>query len=155
MTKTYTVVANTTPAAAYAYVADLQRHPEWSPDDMQIAPETPGPVEVGRTYKAEGKLVGRPNPSTVEVTAMEEPRRFAFKATDANSEWLHEFTFTPSNGGTRIDRQVTVLRAPAIFPIVFTLLHPFVIGPGNMRSMGMLKQCLEARAAAPAGAPAQ
>src|SRR5437899_3622810 len=97
MAKTYTVVANTTPAAAYAYVADLPRHPEWSPDEMQIAPETPGPVEVGRAYRAEGKLVGRPNPSTVEVTAMEEPRRFAFKATDANSQWLHEFTFTPSD----------------------------------------------------------
>src|SRR5207248_1111660 len=129
--------------AAYAYVADLPRHPEWSPDEMQIVPEAPGPVEVGRAYRAEGKLVGRPNPSTVEVTAMEEPRRFAFKATDANSQWLHEFTFTPSDAGTRIDRRVTVLRAPAIFPIIFSILHPFVIGPGNMRSMGMLKQRLE------------
>jgi len=144
MARTYSVVANTTPTAGYAYVADLLRHPEWSLDDMQIAPETPGPVAVGQLYKAEGKLMGRPNPSTVEVTAMEEPRRFAFKATDSNSQWLHEFTFTPSDGGTRIDRRVTVLSAPALFPVVFTLLHPFVIGPGNLRSMGMLKQRLEA-----------
>lgn len=143
MAETYSILVKTTPDRAYAYVADLSRHPEWSPDEMKMQAETPGPVTVGSTFKAVGNLVGKPNTSTVEVIAFEEPRRFAFKATDSNSEWLHEFLFTPQDGGTRIDRRVTILRGPALLKVIFPILHPLVIKPGNMKSMGMLRDQLE------------
>jgi Polyketide cyclase / dehydrase and lipid transport len=143
MAETYTVVAHVAPEVAYGYIADLTRHPEWSPDDMRMEPMTPGPVAVGSKFKAVGNLVGRPNPSTVEVVRLEAPTRFAFKSTDGNSEWLHEFLLSPQNGGTRIDRRVTILRGPAFLKIVFPVLHPLVIKPGNMRAMGMLRDRLE------------
>jgi hypothetical protein len=148
VSKTFSVIAKTTPEAAYAYVADMLSHPEWSPDSMKMEAETPGPIAVGSRFKAVAHLVGRPNPSTVEITAMEPPKRFAFKSTDSNSEWLHEFTFTPEDGGTRIDREVTPVRTPPGFGILFTILFPFVIKPGNMKCMGMLKDRLEAKAGA-------
>lgn len=63
------------------------------------------------------------------------------------SEWLHEFRFTPTEGGTRIDRQVTVLKAPALLRVIWPIMHPLVIGPGNMKSMGMLRDRLESQTA--------
>jgi hypothetical protein len=143
--KTYSIVAKTTPEAAYAYVADLTKHPEWSPDDMKIVPDSPGAVAVGSKYKAVGNLVGRPNPSEVEITALEPSRLVAFTSTDGNSKWQHEFRFSRENGGTRIDRTVTSLKTPPGFGILFAILHPFVIGPGNMKSMGLLRDRLEAK----------
>jgi uncharacterized protein YndB with AHSA1/START domain len=142
--QTYSIVAKTTPEKAYAYIADLTKHPEWSPDDMKMSPDSPGEVRVGSTYHAEGNLVGRRNPSTVEITALEPGRLVAFTSTDGNSKWQHEFRFVSENGGTRIDRTVTPLKTPPGFGVLFFLLHPFVIGPGNMKTLGMLRDRLEA-----------
>jgi len=150
MSRTYTIVANTTPAAAYAYVADLLRHPEWSAHNMKMELLTPGLVAVGSQYKAVGDLGGRPNPSTVTITAMEPDKRFAFRTQDGNSEWTHEFVFTAVDGGTRIDRIVDPFKPPPGFGIFSAIFHPFVIGPGNMKSLGMLKDRLEAGAGKPA-----
>ena len=143
--KTYSIVAKTTPDAAYAYLADLTKHPEWSPDDMKMVAETPGVVTVGSRYKAVGNLVGRPNPSVVEIIGLEPGRLVAFTSTDGNSKWQHEFTLTPEGGTTRINRKVTPLKAPPGFGILFAIFHPFIIGPGNMKSMGMLRDRLEGR----------
>ena len=150
MANTYSIVAKVDPKVAYSYVADLNRHVEWSPDNLQIQPEQTGPIQVGSRFKTVGHLQGKPNPSTVEVVAMEEPRLFAFKSTDGNSEWLHEFSFVPESGGTRIDRKVTVLRAPTFLYVVWPILHPLVVKPGNMKSMGMLRDHLERLPALPA-----
>ena len=110
---------------------------------MKMELVTSGPVAVGSQYKAVGHLGGRPNPSTVTITAMEPGKRFAFRSQDGNSEWNHEFVFTAVDGGTWIDRIVNPIKTPSGFPILFFILHPFVIGPGNMKSLGMLKERLE------------
>ena len=142
---TYSIVANTTPEAAYAYVADITTHPEWSPDQMKIEPEQAGPPAVGAKYKAVGHLVGKPNSSLVEITALTPGRSVTFTATDSNSKIQHEFTFTKDPNGTRIDRNVTGIEGPLLFKIIFPILEPLVIRPGTMKCMGMLKDRLEAR----------
>jgi hypothetical protein len=141
---TYSIVANTTPEAAYAYVADITTHPEWSPDSMKVEPEQGGPPAVGAKYKTVGHLVGKPNPSLVEITALTPGRSVTFTATDGNSQIQHEFTFTKDPNGTRIDRNVTGIKSPLVFKIIFPILEPLVIRPGTMKSMGMLKDRLEA-----------
>jgi hypothetical protein len=146
--KTYSITARTTPEAAYAYLADVANHPEWSPDSMTVEREGSGAVGVGTTYRTVGHLQGKPNPAVVEVTQLAAPTRFSFTSTDGNSKWLHEFTVSAADSGARINRRVTVLTAPALLRAIFPLLHPFVIGPGNMKSMGMLRDKLEARAGA-------
>jgi hypothetical protein len=142
---TYSIVASTTPEAAYAYVADITTHPEWSPDSMRIDPEQAGPPAVGAKYKAVGHLVGKPNSSLVEITGLTPGRSVTFTATDGNSVFQHEFTFTEEPNGTRIDRNVTALKSPLIFKIISPVLEPLVIRPGSMKCMGLLKDRLEAR----------
>ncbi len=143
MERTYSIVTKASPEAAYDYVADITRHPEWSPDNMKMEPVAAGPVGVGSQFKAVGNLVGRPNASTLQVIALDKPRRFSFKAVDGNSEWIHEFLFSEVPEGTRIDRHVTAVRTPPGFGILFTLLEPFVVRPGNNKSMGMLRDRLD------------
>src|SRR5690349_6217414 len=139
--KTYSVLAKTTPEKAYAYLADIGKHAEWSPDNLKVS--GPGTPAVGAKYETVGHLQGKPNTSTVEITDLRPSSRVAFTSTDKMSSWLHEFTLTPDGGGTRIDRKVSVIKAPLMLSVVFPILHPFVIGPGNMKSMNMLKEKLE------------
>jgi hypothetical protein len=142
---TYSIVARTTPEAAYAYVSNITTHPEWSPDSMTVEPQQTGPVAVGAKYKTIGHLVGKPNPAVVEITALSPNRSVTFTATDGNSKTQHEFTFTKDPDGTRIDRNVTGITGPLIFKIIFPVLEPLVIRPGTMKCMGLLKDQLEAR----------
>jgi Polyketide cyclase / dehydrase and lipid transport len=107
----------------FDYVADVSRHGEWAsePDHMKASAEKAGPPAVGSRYKAEGVLNGKVNPSVVTITALESPNRFAFDAEDSNSVFHHEFLFTPSGGGTKVQRVVTMSKGPFFFPIVLAI----------------------------------
>ena len=140
---TYSIVANTTPEAAYAYVADITTHPVWSPDSMKVESLQPGAPAVGSKYKAEAHLVNKSNLSVVEITAMSPNRSVTFTATDSTSLFQHEFVFTRQNGATRIDRNVTPMKTTLFFKIISPVLEPLVVRPGSMKCLGLLKDRLE------------
>jgi uncharacterized protein YndB with AHSA1/START domain len=119
----YTVEVNAPASRVFDYVADVSRHGEWgsADDHMKATAEKPGPPAVGSRYKADGLLNGRPNQSTVTITALEPPKRLAFDAEDANSVFHHEFTFSPAGGGTRVERHVTMTKGPFYFPLVLAI----------------------------------
>lgn len=120
---TWTTTVNVPPDKAYAYVADLGRHGEWASqaDAMSITADQPGEPAVGKTYKAEGTLLGKRNPSTVTITALEPPKRVEFEYQDSRGSGGHVFTFTPDNGGTRITRQIYGIKQPLLGPVLFRI----------------------------------
>jgi uncharacterized protein YndB with AHSA1/START domain len=119
----YTVNVRAPLQKVFDYVADVSRHGEWgsADDQMKATAEKPGPPAVGTRYKAQGKLNGKLNQSTVTITRLEAPNRLAFDAEDANSVFHHEFVFSSSDGGTRVDRNVTMTKGPFYFPIVLAV----------------------------------
>jgi uncharacterized protein YndB with AHSA1/START domain len=124
----YTVEVKAPPAKVFDYVADISRHGEWgsADDHMKATAEKPGAPAVGSRYKADGLLNGKPNQSTVTITALEPPTRLAFDAEDGNSVFHHEFTFTPAAGGTRVERHVTMTKGPFYFPLVLSIFKSTV-----------------------------
>src|SRR5438270_5061561 len=142
---TYKVVAKVPPDKAFQYVADIKRHAEWGMDDMKVDPVTGGPTKVGSRFNAVGHLLGKPNPSTVTVTAYEPPRRLAFDAEDKSTIFLHEFRFTPQNGGTLIERELTGKKRPVVQAILFPLFKGAIDKNFN-GAMAKLKERLESGA---------
>ena len=124
----YTVQVNAPQSKVFDYVADVSRHGEWGSEDdhMKAAAEKPGPPGMGARYKADGLLNGKANQSVVTITALEPPKRLAFDAEDSNSVFHHEFTFSPSNGGTRVERHVTMTKGPFYFPLVLSIFKSTV-----------------------------
>jgi hypothetical protein len=118
----WTVQVKVPPDKAYAYVADIGRHAEWSfgPDSMTITADNPGPAKVGSTFKAEGNLMGR-NKSTVTVTALDPPKTVEFESQDGSGINGHQFTFTAQDGGTLITRQMFGIKSPFYGPLLFML----------------------------------
>ncbi len=126
---TYNITISAPQTKVFDYIADVSRHGEWgSKDDhMKVTAEKPGPSRAGARYKAEGVLNGKVNPSVVTITALEAPNRLAFDAEDSNSIFHHEFLFTPSDGGTRVERRVTMPKGPWYFPMVLAIFRGTVV----------------------------
>jgi uncharacterized protein YndB with AHSA1/START domain len=142
---TYNVTIKAPQARVFDYIADISRHGEWgsADDKMKVAAEKPGPPAVGARYKAEGVLNGKVNHSVVTMTAYEPPKRIAFDAEDSNSVFHHEFVFTPADGGTRVERHVTMTKGPFYFPIVLSIFKSTVVKNYN-GAMSNAKAKLEA-----------
>jgi uncharacterized protein YndB with AHSA1/START domain len=140
----YTVDVKAPQAKVFDYVADVSRHGEWgsADDHMKASAEKPGPPAIGSRYKADGMLNGKPNPSVVTITALEAPKRLAFDAEDSNSVFHHEFTLSPSNGGTHVERHVTMTKGPFYFPVVLAIFKGTVQKNYN-GAMSNLKTKLE------------
>jgi hypothetical protein len=134
----YAVYVAAPQSRVFDYVADVSRHGEWASadDHMQASAEKPGPPAIGSRHKAEGisfgssrsarTLNGKPNQSVVTMTALEAPKRLAFDAEGSNWLFHHEFTFSPSNGGTHVERHVTMTKGPVYFPIVLSIFKATV-----------------------------
>ncbi|MDQ6722213.1 MAG: SRPBCC family protein [Candidatus Dormibacteraeota bacterium] len=120
---TYNVTIKAPQAKVFDYVADVSRHGEWgsADDHMKASAETPGPAAMGSRYKADGMLNGKPNQSVVTVTAVDAPKRFAFDAEDSNSVFHHEFVLSAADGGTQVERHVTMTKGPFYFPVVLSI----------------------------------
>jgi hypothetical protein len=140
----YTVDVKVPQANVFDYVADVSRHGEWgsADDHMKATAEKPGPPAIGSRYKAEGMLNGKLNNSTVTITALDAPKRLAFDAEDANSVFHHEFVFSAANGGTHVERHVTMTKGPFYFPLVLAIFSSTVKKNYN-GAMSNLKTKLE------------
>src|SRR6202165_392195 len=112
---------------------------------MKATAEKRGPPAMGARYKADGMLNGKPNQSTVTITALDAPKRLAFDAEDANSVFHHEVVFSAANGGTRVERRVTMIKGPFYFPLVLAIFSSTVKKNYN-GAMSNLKAKLEAGA---------
>ncbi len=141
----YDITINAPQAKVFDYIADVSRHGEWgsADDHMNASAEKPGTSAVGARYKAEGMLNGKLNSSVVTITALEPPRRLAFDAEDSNSTFHHEFLLSAADGGTRVERHVTMSKGPWYFPLVLTIFKGTVVKNYN-GAMTNLKAKMEA-----------
>jgi uncharacterized protein YndB with AHSA1/START domain len=119
----YSVTVRAPQQEVFDYVADVSRHGEWgsADDHMKASAEPPCVPATGARYKAEGMLNGKPNESVVTITTLEPPRRLVLAAEDSNSIFIHEFLFSPADGGTQVERHVTMSKGPFYFPLVLSL----------------------------------
>lgn len=88
------------PEEVFAYLADLEKHPEWS-HCMEIKKTSEGPVGVGTSYRSKGKNFGITANDTVEVTEHQPNERFGWRTNGAmGMKFGWSFELSPQEGGT-------------------------------------------------------
>ncbi len=93
------------PEEVFAYLSDLEKHPEWS-HCMEIQRTSEGPVGVGATYQSKGKNFGITANETVEVTEHRPSQRFAWRTTGAmGMKFGWSFEMQPQEGGTLLSQR--------------------------------------------------
>lgn len=143
--RTHQILVNAPLQKAFEYVSDLTRHREWSGGELKIEAITPGPVGVGKEYRSRGEVaVQKDRPNTVRISVYDPPQKFGFVAKDPDfGDVSHVFTFSEQNGGTLIERAMTVSLNP-IFAFAFRfLIYPFVGRPSMNRSFARLQEKLD------------
>ena len=147
VTNTFQILINAQPDAVFAYVSDLTRHGEWS-RGLKVEAATSGPVAVGSQYRSFGEVAGQKDrPNELRVTRYEPTARFAFVAQDPDfKEVSHEFTFRSQDGGTLMERVVTVELPPLIAVAFRVVISPLIGKPAMDKAFASLKAKLEQRA---------
>ncbi len=98
----YQVQVNATPEKVFAYLSDLEKHPEWAHCD-EVKKTSEGPVGVGASYASRGKNLGITAKEEVEVTEHHPNERFAWRAKGAmGMRFGWSFEMKPEEGGTLI-----------------------------------------------------
>jgi hypothetical protein len=143
--RTHKVFVQASRQAAFDYVSDLARHPEWSGGELKIEAITPGPIAVGKEYQSRGEVaVQKDRPNTVRISEYRPPYRFGFIANDPNAgDVSHVFTFTEQNGGVLIARAMTLSLNPMVAVLFRFLIYPLVGRPSMEKALTKLKEKLE------------
>jgi uncharacterized protein YndB with AHSA1/START domain len=142
-----TVVIRKSPEKVFDYLADITRHGEWSPKAYKATALTDGPVGVGSKYRSVGWLPGDANhENEVEVTAYERPRRFSFTAMDRGQAFKSDFTLTPTDSGTKVERVTVMPKPPGFVGVVFPVFFSLVVKPAVQKGMNMFRDKAEAQA---------
>ena len=141
----YSVVINAAPETVFNYVSNLSLHPEWSGGKLKIESLTPGPVGVGSAYKSYGEVAGQQNrPNELRVTIFEYPILFEFVAKDPGfGEVTNEFKFTPQDGGTLMERTLSMDMNPLKAFAFKLFIRPLIGQPMMDKSFAALKDKLE------------
>jgi hypothetical protein len=149
-TTVYPVTVDCPIEAAFDYVADVTRHPEWASDEMSVEVLTPGSVGIGTRYRTvdHSEVWNHDNVAEVEVTRYDRPSAFEIVCRDPHGEFSHLFTFSEEDDGrVRIERHYTI-------PEVVSdearrrveAMMPTVIEPARRRAMAQRGERLGQRA---------
>jgi uncharacterized protein YndB with AHSA1/START domain len=85
----------------FAWVADLDGLHRWRPSEFRLEQVTPGPVGVGTTWEAAGRVLDEDIAVTIEVTAYDPDVRFELKVT-GSIQAEQTFAIEPVADGTRL-----------------------------------------------------
>lgn len=121
------ILIQTTPNELFDYLSDFSRHSEWVVNISKVTQSSPGPIQVGTTFKAQesappvatgaamkmtfffvaGLLSGAKPYSEAEITALEPNQRIAWQAGVRKGDgWFNrttwEFVLEPQAAGTRL-----------------------------------------------------
>ena len=142
-----------TPEQVWPWVADLDRHAEWSPQPYTMTWTEGAPNAEGSKYHSTGEVPGdKHHQNDGTITEVRPPERFAFIAHDHDGDFTNIYTLTPKDGGTEVVHTLAFperLNGAARF--LAPVLFPLVGAPRFRARMQVLKAKVEGSAPASDG----
>lgn len=117
------------PEEVFAFISDIERHGEWSPQEFEAEHIGSAPIGVGTRYRTAGRKGTRKGvmrSTDVEVTEFVPPHRFGFAATEKAGTYRTTFAISSAGAGSHIER---IVDPPAIGAVPFIrhrLMSPLV-----------------------------
>jgi uncharacterized protein YndB with AHSA1/START domain len=131
----------------WPWVANLEKHSQWSPKPYKVELVSGEPNSVGSKYRSVGVVPpgDKEQVNDVEISEINQGHKIVFLAHDRNGTFRNTFTFTPVSGGTEVTFNHTFPRMKGIGMILLPLLLPIVGKKDAMKRLGMLKAKAEAK----------
>jgi hypothetical protein len=142
------VLINARPETVFPYISELPRHGEWAGGSFKIEATSPGPSGVGSTFRSVGDdPFGKNIPNELRVTEYQPFSRFGFVSRDARlGDVSHQFTLTPQDGGTNVERKIWSEMSPLTALLVRLFVTPSAQSQ-NQQALQRLKARVEQGAA--------
>ena len=129
----------------YAYVADLDRWPEWRRDVVGGELLTEGPMKVGSQARGIAKVLGRTVSIDVEVTVLEPGAALGYRPIKGPLRTNNLYTFESQAGGTLVVL-TDDLGLNGVFRVLLPVMPAFVRSVYR-KNLASLKATLEAQPA--------
>ena len=138
------VTVSASPETAFAYLADLTKHPEWAAHKLEVQSASEGPAAAGSTYSAVGHEMGT-HRATVKLTEVRSPERIAYEAEDDTGHFRHWISISAAaDGGAEITKGVEPLRTNLMLTLLRPLM-PMMVSRGLKGDLQRIRDRLEAR----------
>jgi uncharacterized protein YndB with AHSA1/START domain len=141
---TLTVTIDAPPDKVWPWVADLTKHPEYSPKPYEVELVSGEPGKVGTRYRSVGAIPNdKHHGNEVEVVESVPNERFVLRADDDLGAFMYTYVLRPAGSGTEVSHTLVfppLKGAPAMaVPILFPL-----VGKRDMRKrLQLLKAKVE------------
>jgi len=137
------IVIDRKPDEVFAYLADVQKHGEWSPKAYRVE-GVEGPVQLGSKFTSWGWVPkDADHRNEVEVTSFDPPRTIEFTGREKGEDFRNTYVLIPAVSGTRIDRTLDFPKPGGFGGVMFPLVMGGFIKPATNKGMKMLKAKLE------------
>ena len=122
----FTVTIDAKPEVVWPWVADLERHVDWSPKPYRIEWLEGEPNAVGSRFHSTGVIPGdKHHENEGRVTENQPHARFAIRSTDPQGEYAHTYTLMPNGEGTDVTHRLEFVEmhglAAVLLPPIFAL----------------------------------
>ena len=96
------------PEEVFAYVDQVERHPEWQENLVDVEKQTEGPPGVGTRVVQVRRVPGGPRSFTLEVSEHDPPRKISFRGLDGPVRPVGSVTIEPVGDGShsRVTQQL-------------------------------------------------
>ncbi|HVR33198.1 MAG TPA: SRPBCC family protein [Acidimicrobiia bacterium] len=141
--KAWSIDVPVTADIAFAYLADVTRHAEWSPKPYWIDPPPELPLAAGSTFRSHGHIPGeKDHVNEVEVVEFDPPHTLALVSAERGDRYVHRFDVVGTASGCEITRTVDSPKPAGVLGFLFPVLFALLIKPEVSRGMEMLRSNL-------------
>ncbi|HEX8498290.1 MAG TPA: SRPBCC family protein [Actinomycetales bacterium] len=135
------------PAEVFAFVADVSRHPLWSPRALRITglPDD-GALAVGSSFVSHGVLPGdKDHRNDVVVVELDPPRLLVLESTDASGTYRNTFRVSPRpGGGSHLDRELELPRPAGLLGVTTPVFVRLVMARDLQKGLRLLARASRA-----------
>jgi uncharacterized protein YndB with AHSA1/START domain len=141
---TESITIQAAPEAVWPWIADLSKHPAWSPKPYKVDLVSGEPGAVGARYRSVGVIPGdKDHANDVEITEVIPGQRFVLVASDSNGPHQNIYTLRAVGTGTEVTHQLIFPEMKGVSKVLLPVLFPLV-GKSDMRKrLGLLKTAIE------------
>jgi uncharacterized protein YndB with AHSA1/START domain len=142
----FPVTINASLDAVWPWVAQIEKHGEWSPKPYTLELVSGEPDSVGSTYRSVGYVPGDSNHANeVKITEVVPNQRFALDASDENGVYHNTYDFRAVDGGTEVTYSLVFPEMKGATKYLLPILFPIVGKSDIKKRLNLLKAKVESK----------
>ena len=142
-----TVHIDAAPEAVWPWVADLERHSDWSPKPYRAELVDGAAGAVGSRYRSVGEIPNdKHHENEVELLEVVPNERLVLRAVDPQGQYLSTYRLSPRADGTEVEFELVFEQVHGVAKLLLPIIFPLVGKKDLAARMVLLKQKVEAGA---------